>query len=87
MRADLQTDRRPRDHSLLDADHLAAALRCCLLVHLSDGVAAFSRRAGIWTAILGDFPSTMLFVRLNSGRTIFGPRFGCCACRYCSVAD
>ena len=41
MRTDLQTDRRPRDHSLLDADHLAIALHCCLLVHLSDRVAAF----------------------------------------------
>ena len=41
MRTDLQADRRPRDDSLLDADRLATALHCCLLVHLSDRIAAF----------------------------------------------
>jgi hypothetical protein len=41
MRTDLQADRRPRDHSLLDADHLAAALHYRLLVHVSDRIAAF----------------------------------------------
>src|SRR6266446_5415065 len=41
MRTDLQADRRPRNDSLLDAERLATALHCCLLVHLSDRIAAF----------------------------------------------
>ena len=41
MRTDLQADRRPRNDPLLDADPFATALHCCLLVHLSDRVAAF----------------------------------------------
>jgi hypothetical protein len=41
MRTDLQADRRLRNDPLLDADCLATALRCCLLVHLSDRLAAF----------------------------------------------
>ncbi len=49
MRTDLQADRRPRNDSLLDAERLATALHCCLLVHLSDRIAAFfsaGRRLG-----------------------------------------
>jgi len=32
----------------------------------------FSRRVGVWAAILVGLSSIMFFVRLNSGRTIFG---------------
>ncbi len=40
MGTDLQADRRLRNNPLLDADYLATALHCCLLVHLSDRLAA-----------------------------------------------
>src|SRR5204863_7515750 len=67
-----QADRRPCNDPLLDADPFATALHCCLLVHLSDRVAAFfSARRRLGSHSSGTFLRLcFLFGWISAGQSL-----------------
>jgi hypothetical protein len=61
MNTDLQTGRRPRDDSLLDAGHLATVYLVAFWCTYRIGSLLFSRRIGVWAAILVGLSTDYVF--------------------------